>query len=380
MPVDGSAVRAGDVVTEPQMKALLGLGRHPQADAIEAVVIAEEIGRGAKRKHAKRAASQASRLGAPFRIYNGASEYRKRCAVAFNDYNVGVGLSRYAPIPDERRAVIRTAVAREMFVERFARPPLDDRELSGWVARHSRQHTTAMAGFDWTFSPVKSVSTLWAVAPRAVSRLVEQAHHLAVADAMRYLEQHATYTRVGRNGVRQVEVDGLIAAQFDHRESRAGDPDLHTHVVCANRVRAADGQWRTLDGAVFYRAAVTASEIYNTRLEMHLERLLGVRFAERAGLDPGKRPIREIVGVDPALNEHWSQRDAAITARLGELTVAHQATYGREPLPVEMYQLVQRAILDTADPNRRPVLWPNNAPRGDAKPSRCSADRRRWRR
>lgn len=350
MPVDGSAVRAEDVVTEPQMKALLGLGRHPQADAIEAAVIAEEIRRGAKRKDAKRAASQASKLGAPFRIYNGASEYRKRCAVAFNDYNTARGQPRYAPIPDQERAAIRSGVAREMFIERFARPPLDDRELSGWVARNSRQHTTAVAGFDWTFSPVKSVSTLWAVAPRDVSKLIEQAHHLAVCDAMRYLEQHATFTRVGRNGVRQVEVDGLIAAVFDHRESRAGDPDLHTHVVCPNKVRAADGQWRTLDGAVFYRAAVTASEIYNTRLEMHLERLLGLRFAERAGLDPGKRPIREIVGVDPALNEYWSQRDAAITARLGELTIAHQATYGREPLPVEMYQLVQRAILDTRGP------------------------------
>ncbi|MBF6341258.1 relaxase domain-containing protein [Nocardia abscessus] len=350
MPVEGSAVLAGDVVTEPQMKALLGLGRHPQAEAIEAVVIAEEIGRGAKRKDAKRAASQASRLGAPFRIYNGASEYRKRCAVAFNDYNTARGLHRYAPIPEEQRAAIRTGVARKMFIERFARPPLDDRELSGWVTRNSRQHTTAVAGFDWTFSPVKSVSTLWGVAPRDVAKLIEQAHHLAVADAMRYLEQHATYTRVGRNGVRQVEVDGLIAAMFDHRESRAGDPDLHTHVVCPNKVRAADGQWRALDGAVFYRAAVTASEIYNTRLEMYLERLLGLRFAERAGLDPGKRPIREIVGVDPALNEYWSRRDAAITARLGELTVAHQATYGREPLPVEMYQLVQRAILDTRGP------------------------------
>ncbi|MFD8248136.1 MobF family relaxase [Nocardia sp. NPDC059691] len=350
MPVEGSAVHAGDVVTEPQLKALLGLGRHPQADAIEAAVIAEEIRRGAKRKDAKRAASQASRLGAPFRIYNGASEYRKRCAVAFNDYNTARGLHRYATIPDEQRAAIRSGVAREMFIERFARPPLDDQELSGWVTRNSRQHTTAVAGFDWTFSPVKSVSTLWAVAPRNVAKLIEQAHHLAVADAMRYLEQNATYTRVGRNGVRQVEVEGLIAAVFDHRESRAGDPDLHTHVVCPNKVRAADGQWRALDGAMFYRAAVTASEIYNTRLEMYLERLLGLWFAERAGLDPGKRPIREIVGVDPALNEHWSQRDAAITARLGELTVAHQATYGREPLPVEMYQLVQRAILDTRGP------------------------------
>jgi hypothetical protein len=41
--------------------------------------------------------------------------------------------------------------------------------------------------------------------------------------------------------------------------------------------------------------------VYNTALEHHLRDRLGVRFAERADTDPGKRPIREIVGVDPAL-------------------------------------------------------------------------------
>jgi hypothetical protein len=45
--------------------------------------------------------------------------------------------------------------------------------------------------------------------------------------------------------------------------------------------------------------------VYNTALEQHLHATLGVRFAERPGTDPAKRPIREIIGVDPRLNQRW---------------------------------------------------------------------------
>lgn len=340
-------IRPGDMVTEAQMQALFGEGRHPDAENIESVIVAAEIDRGATDDAAKQVASAATRLGNPYRIFNGANEFRHRCADAYNDHNTTAGLHPYAPIPDEDRARIRTGIARTMFAEQYGRGPLDARELSGWVATYSRQLTTAVAGFDFCFSPVKSVSTLWAVAPRHTALEVEAAHHAAIDDAMRYLEQHATWTRLGRNGVRQVEVEGLITTMFDHRDSRAGDPDLHTHVVVANKVRTLDGLWRSVDGSMFYQHVVTASEVYNTRLEHHLEHRLGVRFAERAGTDPAKRPIREIVGVEPVLNEFWSQRDKAITSRLGELATRFQAELGREPIAKEMFKLMQRATLET---------------------------------
>ncbi len=44
--------------------------------------------------------------------------------------------------------------------------------------------------------------------------------------------------RVGRAGSRQVTTRGMIAAAFDHWDTRAGDPNLHTHVVIANKVMA----------------------------------------------------------------------------------------------------------------------------------------------
>ncbi|MEG8184642.1 relaxase domain-containing protein [Nocardia terpenica] len=347
-------ITAGDTVTEPQMQALFGLGIHPNADAIENHVIDAEIMRGAKPKDAVRAAGKAARLGNPFRIYDGENEFRTRCGQAFAAHNIAHGSDPHAPLSDAVRARLRTEVATDMFVTRYHRPPLDERELSGWVARISRPPSAAVAGFDITFSPVKSVSALWAIAPKTVADRIYAAHQRAVDDALAWLEQHGTYTRLGRNGVRQVEVEGLVVARFTHRESRCGDPDLHTHALIANKVRTLDGHWRALDGTPIYRSLVTVSEIYNTRLELHLEADLGLQFTERRlGVDPGKRPIREIVGVPWALIAHWSRRDAAITTRLGALTSTFQHLLGREPTPHEMYGLAEQATLHTRPAKHR---------------------------
>ena len=87
-----------------------------------------------------------------------------------------------------------------------------------------------------------------------------------------WLEREVAFTRVGRGGARQVPVRGLVAAAFTHRDTRAGDPDLHTHVAVSNKVQAlSDGRpWLALDGRLLYQANVAASERYNTRLEAEL--------------------------------------------------------------------------------------------------------------
>ncbi len=300
----------GMYVSEAQMRALFGEGRHPNAQAIE---------------QAARSAGthpwlveQASRLGHPYRVYQPTNMFHRRSAAAFHAYNTKRGVPVDAAVPPEVRAQIRSDLAATMFTETYGRDPVDARGLSGHLARISRQATTAVAGYDLSFSPVKSVSTLWAVAPREVAAVIEQAHHDAVHDTLTWLERNATYTRRGKAGVAQVEVHGLIAAAFTYRDSRAGDPDLHTHVAVSNKVQAKDdGQWLALDGRAFFKNNVAASERYNTRLEALLIQRLGLSFADRAGTDPSKRPIREIVGVDGALPRHWSKRRAAIDVRRG---------------------------------------------------------------
>jgi hypothetical protein len=63
--------------------------------------------------------------------------------------------------------------------------------------------STAVAGYDLTFSPVKSVSTPWAVADPATAATIERAHQAAIKDALGSLQQRAQFTRLGANGVRQ---------------------------------------------------------------------------------------------------------------------------------------------------------------------------------
>src|SRR4051794_16231488 len=336
----------GERVTEAQMVALFGQGRHPNAAEIEQAARSE--GKDPQQ------IDQASRLGAPYRVFEEANEFRRRCAEGFREHNSARQLDPVTPVPEEDRARIRTAVASAMFVESYGRPPADARELSGHLARISRQATTAVAGYDLTFSPVKSVSTLWAIAPQEVVSVIEQAHADAVADTLTWMEDHATYTRIGHNGVAQVEVRGLIAAAFTHRDSRAGDPDLHTHVAISNKVQPLDGRWLALDGRPIYRNNVPASERYNTRLEALLVDRLGVRFADRPGADPTKRPVREIVGIAGPLPRLWSSRRRAIEVRRSALARQFQADHGRPPTTVEAMSLAQRANLETRQAKHEP--------------------------
>ena len=211
----------------------------------------------------------------------------------------------------------------------------------------------AVAGYDLTFSPVKSVSALWAVAPPEVAKVIRQAHNAAVLDALRFLEGHAIFTREGTNGVRQVETRGLIAAAFLHRDSRAGDPDLHTHVAAANKVQTREGKWLSIYGTVLHQYGTAASETYNTALEHRLGELLGVRFVDTTR-GPGKRPIREIEGVDPMLCRTWSHRRRDIEDRTGELTADFTVKHGRPPTAKQSLALAQRANLETRAAKHEP--------------------------
>jgi conjugative relaxase-like TrwC/TraI family protein len=343
--IDGLSV--GDPVTAEQMRALFGCGLHPLAELRQQQLEGPDLSR--------RDFREVTQLGAPFKIVDGdVSPFRLEVAKRIAVTNTAAGLPAGTPLAAADRALVRTEVAREFFLAEHGREPVDARELAGQIAKDSRPRTQTVAGYDLTFSPVKSVSALWAVADPAVAAVIEQAHQAAVKDALAFIEKHALFTRNGPQGIRQVNVRGLVAAAFTHRDSRAGDPDLHTHVAVANKVQALDGRWLSIDGRVLFKANVAASETYNTALEQHLREMLGVRFAERPGTDPAKRPIREIVGVDPRLNQRWSTRRAHINARRGELAVQFQQDHGRPPAPVEALHLAQQATLETRDAKHEP--------------------------
>lgn len=119
----------------------------------------------------------------------------------------------------------------------------------------------AVAGFDYTFSVPKSVSVLWALADEQTRKQIVTAHHAAITDVVGLMEREVAATRSGVAGpdgaVAQVDVDGLIATAFDHYDSRAGDPQFHTHVVISNKVKTVfDGKWRSLDGRPMHAATL----------------------------------------------------------------------------------------------------------------------------
>jgi conjugative relaxase-like TrwC/TraI family protein len=343
--IDG--LSAGDPVTAEQMKALFGAGIHPLAtQRLEQLDAADLTDTNIQ---------AATQLGAPFKVYTGdVGPFRVEVAKRIAAQHAVAGQLGNEPISAAVRARVRTDVAREFFRKEHGRDPIDAREIAATIAKGSRPRTQTVAGYDLTFSPVKSVSTLWAVADPHIAAQIEEAHQAAVQDALSFIERHALFTRQGRNGVRQVNVGGLVAAAFTHRDSRAGDPDLHTHVAVANKVQTLDVRWLSIDGRILFKAVVAASETYNTSLEHQLRDRLGVRFADRTDTDPGKRPVREIVGIDPLLNQRWSTRRVLIKDRQGELAARFHRDHGRPPTPIEALQLAQQATLETRDAKHEP--------------------------
>jgi conjugative relaxase-like TrwC/TraI family protein len=175
-----------------------------------------------------------------------------------------------------------------------------------------RSSRARVAGFDLTFSAPKSVSVIFGIGDADARGAVRAAHDHAVREAVGYLERSAAAVRRGRGGAVVEQASGLVAAGFRHRTSRAGDPQLHTHVLVANLGRGSDGRWTALDGRRLYAEARTASFLYQAVLRSELTRTLGVEWT------PVRKGIAEVVGVPRSVLKAFSRRRADIEAALAE--------------------------------------------------------------
>lgn len=234
---------------------------------------------------------------------------------------------------------------------------LDDATRSQQVAQitgqeRARPSRTPVAGFDLTFSPPKSLSALWGVTDAGTQALVAQAHYEAMRDTLGLLERTVAATRVGHGGVASMPVRGIIATAFDHYDTRAGDPQLHTHVVVSNKVQGIDGKWRTLDSRTLHRATVALSASYNGFLADHATRLLGVSWV------PVERRSSQFTGweidrVPAELTEAFSRRTLGVDGGEGiddaarRLIGQYRAKHGRSPSASVEAKLRQQATLET---------------------------------
>ncbi len=193
-----------------------------------------------------------------------------------------------------------------------------------------------VGGFDLTFSAPKSVSLLWALHPDGnVAAQVAHAHRAAIADALAYLEGNALWARRGAGGHTRVAVAGMVAAGFDHRSSRAGDPQLHTHVVVANMVADHSGRWSAPDGRALYRHARTAGFIYQARLRHDLVAQLGLKWG------PVRSGQADLAGISREVIERFSTRraqvrDALASRGLSSSAAARVATLDTRPAKAEV--------------------------------------------
>ncbi|MCW2599482.1 MAG: Ti-type conjugative transfer relaxase TraA [Frankiales bacterium] len=182
-----------------------------------------------------------------------------------------------------------------------------------------------LPGLDLTFSAPKSVSVLYGLAgsdgaagnadaQEQVAVMARDAHRVAVQAAIDYLELHCSTALRGHHRGddtdTRIATRGLVAAAFEHRSSRCGDPQLHTHVVAANLLHAVDGKWNALDTREIYAQARTAGFVYQAVLRGELTRTLGVRWGEV------RNGQAEMTGLPPGLLRLFSKRRVQIEAQL----------------------------------------------------------------
>jgi TrwC relaxase len=102
--------------------------------------------------------------------------WRARLAGAFKEFEIVHG---HRPERGPERDLVRLNVANELFHETHQRAPREDSELKAFFTRASKPPRRTVAGVDLVFTPVKSVSVLWALGNDRVRLDVEQAHEAA---------------------------------------------------------------------------------------------------------------------------------------------------------------------------------------------------------
>ena len=206
-----------------------------------------------------------------------------------------------------------------------------------------------MTGFDLTFSAPKSVSVLFALGDGEIREAVRAAHEAAWREAFSHFEREVAATRLGAGGVAQVEVRGVTGASFEHFASRAGDPQLHTHVATSVMVQTRDGRWRRLDSRALYRASATLRERYTDRLFAELSRRLDTGLTHRRS-GRSEHLVPEVEGVPEDLLRAFSGRAEAINEALAHLVTDYHAHHGYAPDAATTTRLAQQATLATRKP------------------------------
>ena len=186
--------------------------------------------------------------------------------------------------------------------------------------------------YDLTISAPKSLSIMALVAGDA--RLIA-AHEKAVAATLAAAEDLAC-VRVRKGAAvdtQQTRTTGnIIGAQFLHRESRALDPQLHTHCVIFNVTHdPVEKKLKALEPRQLYDQSKELTQIYRALLAVSLRGLGYEVYADR-------QRCPQIRGVDKNLITIFSKR----SAQRDTLVALREAQLGRSLSKTEVAQVVHR--------------------------------------
>ena len=331
--LDSATVTKGALVEADQMSALYGTGLHPDTHAlIEGGATLDDC-----------------RLGRRFPIYTGGKKFaHQKLLQALKKAEAGAEAESGRPLTDSERTGIALAIGRPYLANVTGNVDATDKQVVAWVNHQVDQVKQAVSSFDLTFSPTKSISVVWALADESTANVIAQCHHEAVEDTLAWLESHVLRTRRGAGGIEQISTQGIIASAFTHFDTRAGDPDLHTHVLVSNKVLGVDGKWSAIDGKPLFAHHQTLSARYDAIIQQRLSERLGVAFIPHQR--EGKlEPVWEVDGVPQELIDSFSKRRVMARPVYDELLNAYVKNHGKQPDSRTQKSLWQQAILDTRD-------------------------------
>ena len=210
----------------------------------------------------------------------------------------------------------------------------------------AQRRADRVCGYDLTFSAPKGLSLLWAFGDKATREAVTRIHDDSIAEALAVMESEACRLRRGHNGERVLDGGGFVGAAFRHRQSREGDPQLHTHVVVANLAADPSGRYSALDGSHLFDFAAAVGACYQSALRQRTADL---------GLAWDVRPngLGEVAGLPRPVLRHFSKRRRGIEADMADRGVSSAKEAQRSTLGTRRSKAKELARLPDDDLSRR---------------------------
>jgi conjugative relaxase-like TrwC/TraI family protein len=223
-------------------------------------------------------------------------------------------------------------LAKLLGINAHAAPKLKDLEhllsakaASGEPVEGKRPYRTTgterqtMGSLELVFSADKSISAVYALASPDERHAIVAAQRGAVDAAMHQIAGKIGHLRARRNGLDRQDPADLTWIQWQHRMSRRGDPQLHTHVSVPNIVRSrVDGKVGTIDTFALHGFYPIVRETYHRALTAELGKLgMAVEFDARV-------PAAVLTNVPESVLRHFSSRTADAAAAAAEYLQKHR--------------------------------------------------------